>query len=85
MLTLFIDLRTYVALLHIITKSEHSCHEHLAYYIKGKVHPITWNEGTEGEYRYISTLSLTSAVDGSRWLTPRPCRFTSEKGPVPIA
>jgi hypothetical protein len=28
------------------------------------VHPITGHEGTEGEYRYSSTLSLTSALDG---------------------
>ena len=33
-------------------------------YDRGKVHPITCREDTEGEYRYSSTLSLTSAVDG---------------------
>ena len=31
---------------------------------KGKVHPRTGLEGTEGEYRYSSTLSLTSALGG---------------------
>jgi len=31
---------------------------------KGKVHPITGHEGPEGEQRYSSTLSLTSALDG---------------------
>jgi hypothetical protein len=31
---------------------------------KGTVHPITGHEGSEGEYRYSSTLSLTSALDG---------------------
>ena len=31
---------------------------------KGKVHPRTGHEGPEGEYRYSSTLSLTSALDG---------------------
>jgi hypothetical protein len=31
---------------------------------KGKVLPRTGHEGTEGEYRYSSTLSLTSALDG---------------------
>jgi len=31
---------------------------------KGKVHPRTGNEGPEGAYRYSSTLSLTSALDG---------------------
>ena len=38
---------------------------------KGTVHPITCHEGTEGEYRYAYTLSLTSAPDGSGWLKPR--------------
>ena len=33
---------------------------------------------------YSSTLSLTSALDGSGWSTPRPGRFTPGKGPVPI-
>ena len=31
---------------------------------KGKVHPGTGHEGPEGEGRYSSTLSLTSALDG---------------------
>ena len=31
---------------------------------KGKVHPRTGHESTEGEYRYRFTLSLTSALDG---------------------
>ena len=30
---------------------------------KGKVHPITAHEGTEGEKMYNSILSLTSALD----------------------
>jgi hypothetical protein len=34
---------------------------------------------------YSSTLSLTSALDGSGWLTPRPGRFTpKERDPVPF-
>jgi hypothetical protein len=40
---------------------------------KGKGHPITGHEGPEGEQKYSSTLSLTSALDG--WVvnaTPRP-------------
>ena len=41
--------------------------------------PITCHENPEGEQKYISTLSLTSALDGSGWLTPRPGRFTSGK------
>jgi hypothetical protein len=31
---------------------------------KGTVHPRTGHEGPEGEYRYSSTLTLTSALDG---------------------
>jgi hypothetical protein len=31
--------------------------------VKDKVHPITGHEGPEGEQRYSSTLSLTSALD----------------------
>ena len=33
---------------------------------------------------YSSTLSLTSALDGDWWSTPRPGRFTPGKDPVPI-
>ena len=32
-----------------------------------------------GEYRYNSTLSLTTALDGGGCLTPRPGRFTPGK------
>ena len=31
---------------------------------KGKGHPTTGHQGPEGEQRYSSTLSLTSALDG---------------------
>jgi hypothetical protein len=31
---------------------------------KGKGHPRTGHEGTDGESRYSSTISLTSALDG---------------------
>ena len=31
---------------------------------KGKDHPRTSHEGSEGEQKYISALSLTSALDG---------------------
>jgi hypothetical protein len=34
---------------------------------KGKVHPRTGHEGSEGEWRYSSTLSLNSALDGGGW------------------
>jgi hypothetical protein len=33
---------------------------------------------------YSSTLPLTSALDGGRWSTSRPVRFTPVKDPVPI-
>ena len=39
---------------------------------KGKVHPTTGQEGPEVGYWYISTLSLTSALDGVVNATPRP-------------
>jgi hypothetical protein len=34
---------------------------------KGKARPRTGHEGPEGEKRYSSTLSLTSALDGGGW------------------
>ena len=40
-----------------------------------KFHPRSGNEGPEGEERCSSTLSLTLALDGGGWLTPRPGRF----------
>ena len=43
--------------------------------VKVKVQFITCREGPDGEWRYNSTLSLTSALDGVGWLTPRPGRF----------
>ena len=48
-----------------------------------KVRPRTGHEGPEGEQRYSSTLSLTSALDGCGWSTPRLGRFTPRKDPVP--
>jgi len=50
---------------------------------KVKVHPRTGHEGPEVE-RYSSTLSLTSALGGGGWSTPRPGRFTTGKDLVPI-
>jgi hypothetical protein len=44
-------------------------------------HPRTGHEGPEGEYRYSSSLSLTSTLDEGGWLTPDLGRFTP---PVPI-
>jgi len=42
--------------------------------VKAKVHPRKVFEGPEGEWRYSSTLSLTSALDGGVWSTPLPGR-----------
>ena len=44
-----------------------------------KVHPITCHKGSEKEERYISTLSLTSTLDGGGWSTQRPDRLTPKK------
>ena len=46
-----------------------------------KCHPTFCHEGPDGEQRYSSTLSLTSALDVGGWLTPRPGRFTPGKIP----
>jgi hypothetical protein len=46
---------------------------------KGKPHPRTGHQGPEGEYRYSSTFSLTSALNGGEWSTPRPGRSTPKK------
>jgi hypothetical protein len=32
--------------------------------LKGKVNPVTYNDGTEGESMYSSALSLASALGG---------------------
>jgi hypothetical protein len=52
---------------------------------KGKLHPITDREGPRGrgEWKYSSTLSLTSALDVGGWSRPRPGRFTPGKDAVP--
>ena len=51
---------------------------------KGKIHPKTSHEGPDGELRYSSTLSLTSALDGFGWSTPHPGRLTPGKDLVLI-
>ena len=50
---------------------------------KGKAHPITSHEGSEGEQMCRSTLLSTPALDGGGWSTPRPGLFTPRKDPVP--
>ena len=47
--------------------------------VKGKIHPRTVHEDPEQEQTYSVTLSLTSALDGGGWSTPRPGRFTPGK------
>ena len=47
--------------------------------VQGTVRPSTGHEASEGENRYSSTLSLTSALDRGGWLTPRPGPFTPGK------
>jgi len=54
------------------------------YHLEGKVHTRTGYEDPYGEKRYNSALSLTSALDGGGWTTPRPGRYTPGKDPVPI-
>jgi len=51
---------------------------------KGKFHPRRGHKGAEGEYRYSSTLSLTSALDGGGWSMPCPSRFIPGKDQEPI-
>jgi hypothetical protein len=47
---------------------------------KDKVHLRTGHEDPDWEYRYGSTLSLTSVIDENGWSTPRSVGFTSGKG-----
>jgi hypothetical protein len=48
---------------------------------KGKLHSRTGHKGPEGEKRYNYTLSLTLALVGGGWSTPRPGRFTPGERP----
>ena len=50
-----------------------------------KGHPVTGDEGPEGEQIYSSTLPSTSALDGGvGGQRHAPGRFTPGKNPVPI-
>ena len=53
-------------------------------YGKVKVHPKEGHEGPEGENRYISTLSLTSALDGVRGQRHAPAAFPPGKTRYPL-
>jgi len=51
---------------------------------KCEVRPRTRHEGPEGEWIYSATFSLTSALDGGGWSTPRPGGFTPGNDQVPF-
>jgi hypothetical protein len=49
--------------------------------VKGKFFTVLpYPEGVLGEWRYSSTHSLTSALDGGEWSASRPGRFTPRIG-----
>ena len=52
--------------------------------LQQNVHPRTSHECPEGEYRYGSTLSLTSALDGVGGQRHAPAALPPYKDPVPI-
>ena len=51
---------------------------------RGKGHPITGHEGPEGEYRYSSTLSLTSALNGVGGQRHAPAALSPGKTRYPL-
>ena len=51
---------------------------------KGTVHPRTGHEGPEGELRYSSTLSLTSALDGMGGQRHAPAALPPTKTRYPL-
>ena len=51
---------------------------------KGKLHPVTFHDGTEREYRYSFIVSLTLAQYGGGWLTPRSSCFNLANDQVPV-
>jgi len=51
---------------------------------KGKLHPVTFHDGTEREYGYSFTVSLTLAQYGGGWLTPRSSCFNLANDQVPV-
>ena len=53
---------------------QHHSRGHHQHHSRG--HPRIDHEAPEVEQRYICTLSLTSALNGGEWSTPRPGRFT---------
>jgi hypothetical protein len=76
---------TFIILFRCISRTTYWHNSHSKVNGRGKVHPTAGHEDPEGrKKRYRSTLSLTSALDGCGWSTPRPSRFTPRKDPVPI-
>jgi hypothetical protein len=71
-----------------IIGTETKGNKHDLYYsdieIKFKAHPVTGHEGPEGEKRYSSTLSLTSAGDGLGDQRHTPAFYPRKRYPVPI-
>lgn len=66
----------------ILTFVKHFMHRHVNGTRNKKqdnAHPRTGHKGQEGELRYICTLSLTLALDGSRWTIPCPGHFVPGK------
>jgi len=53
-------------------------------YVKGKVYPVTGNEGPVGEYRYNSTLSLISVLNGKVVNATYQLLYSWESNPVSI-
>jgi len=49
--------------------------------VKVKFCPRTGHKGTEGQYRYSPTLSLTLGLGGGGWSMPCPSCFTPREGP----
>jgi hypothetical protein len=47
--------------------------------VQGKVHPVTGHEGPEVGQKYSSMCSLTSVLDGDRWLMPLPSHLNPGK------
>jgi hypothetical protein len=74
--------------LHVMLLSTGKFRENMITFLTGKgkvkVRPRRGHEYAEGEKRYSSTLSLTTALDGGVWSTPRPGRFIPGKDPVPL-
>jgi hypothetical protein len=66
-------------------KQHVKCHTILECNLEKDVDPVPFlnrtprHEGVLGEWRYRSTHSLTSALDGSEWSVSRPGRFTPRK------